>query len=172
MVVGYFNELSSHFPGENDTQRSSCYRVYGTTYEPRTFEIQSRITTNGSNVTASRSKWGMAWQEQVVASFQYACHTFCNNCWNSTGTSVTISGFQASIQIRSFETLLSEVTDVNPLNAELNPICYLLTLLAHHFLHVSRIRVKLLTFRLLMSYIYWAPILDVSRSHTTTQHSR
>jgi len=30
----------------------------------------------------------------------------------------------------------------------------------------------LLTFRLLMSYIYGAPILDVSRSHTTTQHSR
>jgi len=61
----------------------------------------------------------------------------------------------------------------NPLNPELNPICYLLALLGtHHFLHVSRIRVKLLTFRLLMSYIYGAPILDVSRSHTTTQHSR
>ena len=43
----------------------------------------------------------------------------------------------------------------NPLNAELNPICYLLALLgAHHFLHVSRIRVKLLTFRRLMSYIW------------------
>ena len=76
----------------------------------------------------------------------------------------------------------------NPLNAELNPICYLLTLLAHHFLHVSRIGVKSLTLRLLMSYIYiymyvcihiyiyiyiyGAPILDVSRSHTTTHHSR
>jgi len=61
----------------------------------------------------------------------------------------------------------------NPLKPELNPICYLLALLgAHHFLHISRIRVKLLTFRLLMSYIYGAPILDVSRSHTTTQHSR
>jgi hypothetical protein len=44
---------------------------------------------------------------------------------------------------------------VNPLNPELNPICYLLALLgAHHFLHVSRIRVKLLTHRRLMSYIY------------------
>jgi len=61
----------------------------------------------------------------------------------------------------------------NPLNPELNPICYLLALLGdHHFLHVSRIRVKLLTFRLLMSYIYGAPILDVSRSYTTTHHSR
>jgi len=61
---------------------------------------------------------------------------------------------------------------VNPLKPELILICYLLALLAHHFLHVSRIRVKSLTIRLLMSYIYGAPILDVSRSHTTTQHSR
>jgi len=29
-----------------------------------------------------------------------------------------------------------------------------------------------LTLRRLMSYIYGTPILDVSRSHTTTQHSR
>ena len=44
---------------------------------------------------------------------------------------------------------------INPLKLELNPICYLLALLgAHHFLHVSRIRVKLLTFRRLKSYIY------------------
>jgi len=35
----------------------------------------------------------------------------------------------------------SHVSIFNPLNAELNPI-YLLALLAHHFLHVSRIRVK------------------------------
>jgi len=36
-------------------------------------------------------------------------------------------------------------TSFNPLKPELNPICYLLALLgAHHFLHVSRIRVKLL----------------------------
>ena len=61
---------------------------------------------------------------------------------------------------------------INPLNPELNPICYLLALLAHHFLHVSRIRVKSLTIRLHMSYVYGAPILDVSRSHTTTHHSR
>jgi len=61
----------------------------------------------------------------------------------------------------------------NPLNVELNPMCCLLALLgAHNFLHVSRIRVKSLTLRRVMSYIYGAPILDVSRSHTTTQHSR
>jgi len=44
--------------------------------------------------------------------------------------------------------------EFNALNAELNPICYLLALLVHHFLYVSRIRVKPLTLRLLMSYIY------------------
>jgi len=43
----------------------------------------------------------------------------------------------------------------NPLNPELNPICYLLALLGtHHFLHLSMIRVKSLTFRRLISYIY------------------
>ena len=50
---------------------------------------------------------------------------------------------------------LTIIKIINPLNPELNPIYYLLALLgAHHFLHVSRIRVKLSTFRRLMSYIY------------------
>ena len=71
------------------------------------------------------------------------------------------------------QTRICQMPLFNPLNPKLNPICYLLALLgAYHFLHISRIRLKLLTFRLLMSYIYGAPILDVSRSHTTTQHSR
>jgi hypothetical protein len=38
---------------------------------------------------------------------------------------------------------------INPLHAELNPICHLLALLgAHHILHVSRVRVKKLTLAL------------------------
>ena len=53
----------------------------------------------------------------------------------------------------------------NPLNPELNPICYLLALLAHHFLHVSRIMIKSLTLRLLMSYIY---IYDISSLRVNT----
>ena len=48
----------------------------------------------------------------------------------------------------------TKVMSFNPLNPELNPICYLLALLSHHFVHVSRIRFKSLTLRLLMSYIY------------------
>ena len=55
----------------------------------------------------------------------------------------------------SYLLIRTVVLGFNPLKPELNSICYLLTLLgAHHFLHVSRIRVKLLTFRLLMPYIY------------------
>ena len=56
---------------------------------------------------------------------------------------------------------------INPLNPELNPICYLLALLgAQHFLHVSRIRVKLLTFRLLMSYIYIYIYIYIWNTHS------
>jgi hypothetical protein len=43
----------------------------------------------------------------------------------------------------SLNILYSSPCTLNPLNAELNPICHLLALfVAHHILHVSRIRVK------------------------------
>ena len=87
-------------------------------------------------------------------------------CHNSSSFFFNVYIFQCRKTQRYQNTLF------NPLNPELNPICYLLALLAQHFLHVSRISVKSLTLRLLMSYIYGTPILDVSRSHTTTQHSR
>jgi len=43
---------------------------------------------------------------------------------------------------RAAATIAQVRTDVNPLNAELNPICHFLELLAHHILHVSGVRVK------------------------------
>ena len=55
---------------------------------------------------------------------------------------------------------------LNSLNVELNPICYLLALLAHHFLHVSRISVKSLTLRLLMSYMYMERLFLMFLGHT------
>ena len=49
--------------------------------------------------------------------------------------------------------------EINPLNAELNPICHLLALLgARHILHVNRIRVnvhRLFLITLLLQVIYW-----------------
>jgi len=42
----------------------------------------------------------------------------------------------------------------NPLNAKLNPICHLLALFgAHHILHVSRIRVKIVVLWVKTKYI-------------------
>jgi hypothetical protein len=41
---------------------------------------------------------------------------------------------------------LHPITQINPLNTELNPICHLLALLgAHHILHVSKIRVNMIS---------------------------
>jgi hypothetical protein len=61
--------------------------------------------------------------------------------------------------------VVANSTFINPLSPELNPICYWLALLAHDFLHVSRIRVKSVTLRLLMSYIYDINNLRVKYSH-------
>jgi hypothetical protein len=55
---------------------------------------------------------------------------------------------------------------VNPLSPELNPMCYLLALVAHDFLHVSRIRVRSLTLRLLMSYIHMEHLFLMFLDHT------
>ena len=90
------------------------------------------------------------------------------NCTHFTPVDSTLTLFNQNHTLTNYFLKIH----FNPLNPELNTICYLLALLAHHFLHVSRIRVKSLTLRLLMSYIYGAPILDVSISHTTMHHSR
>jgi len=41
--------------------------------------------------------------------------------------------------VHRLDTVRYRVSNINPLNAQLNPICHLLALLgAHHILHVSR----------------------------------
>jgi len=63
---------------------------------------------------------------------------------------------------------------LNPVNAELNPICHLLALLgAHPILHVSRIRVKKAapypsyTFRYLFEYQFmWDPSRSAGSNHS------
>jgi len=55
--------------------------------------------------------------------------------------------------------------DINPLNAELNPLCHFLALLgAHHILHVGSIRVKSWseTFRVTCHPV--TVIIEISRS--------
>ena len=84
------------------------------------------------------------------------CHTV-SSFWGSAPCPQTPPSFrirlslkakvEPTVRLRNNFGVDSHYITVNPLNAELNPICYLLALLgAHHFLHVSRIRVKVLTF--------------------------
>ena len=78
---------------------------------------------------------------------------------------------------QSFHRHIALQEQINSSNAELNPICYLLVLLGvHSFLHVSRIRVKSLTLRLLISYIYIYIYMEhlflMFLDHTTTHYSR
>ena len=140
-----------------------------------------RMSTSG--IVSHYLGWGQCPSPRTVLNrnFVFSLHDFDSHnvfqefyCCVKQGLPVyrkrkIFHGYARSLKCTSGSVLWT----INPLNPELNPIGYLLALLgAHHFLHVSRVRVKSLTFRLLMSYIYGAPILDVSRSHTTTQHSR
>jgi len=109
----------------------------------------------------------------VSFSVLFVCICVLNYC-HRVATQLNLNiPYHISYHITSYRTIpyhtisyriSASLLSLNPLNTELNPICYLLALLAHHFLHVSRIMFKSLTIRLLMSYVYGAPILDVSRS--------
>jgi hypothetical protein len=82
----------------------------------------------------------------------YICHLLLNVSNKHGRMRLKCDGTRAETR---FRLSAKRTSPFNPLNPELNTICHFLALLgAHHFLHVSRIRVKLLTFRLLMSYIY------------------
>ena len=84
----------------------------------------------------------------------------------------TVFGFAQRCEYTDMSVCTIAVNNINPLNAELNPICYLLALLgAHRFLHVSRIRVKSLPLRLLMSYIYDITSLRVKEDYCLTECS-
>ena len=89
--------------------------------------------------------------------FTLSFELFCCSLTFKNRVSYIQDGLTATLQMLHFIFFYSTTISteyLNPLKPELNPICYLLALLGtHHFLHVSRIRVKLLTFRLLMSYI-------------------
>ena len=141
----------------------------------------NRLWCTNLKIRATIAKRQLITENVSATSYHHGLKSFFKNdsCVSSTGHEkqrfIIMSKTKAMDNVLKQKYLIHAIISdlFNPLNPELNPICYLLALLgAHHFLHVSRIRVKLLTFRLLMSYIYGTLILDVSRSHTTTQHSR
>jgi len=78
----------------------------------------------------------------------------------------TESRDEANSRFSQFYEQSLKTSYINPLNAELNHICHLLALLGVHFLQVSRIRVKSLTLKLLMSYIYMEHLFLMFLDHT------
>ena len=59
---------------------------------------------------------------------------------NQPEIEISVSKYQPSVTEKKIEV---HILHINPLKAELNPICHLLALLgAHHILHDGRIRVK------------------------------
>jgi len=75
-----------------------------------------------------------------------------------------------TIKFTAFQ-LTVEMLVIWTINKTVNTLTSIVTLLLNITLDRHCIP-RTLTLRRLMSYIYGAPILDVSRSHTTTQHSR
>jgi len=134
-----------------------------------------KITKTVNTLTARQTQ-SFCLVKNVVGRYWNHCRNCTRCCVCESGHFLTATGIHCNHDDIHYDgipfPLPSQSAHINPLNDELNPICYLLALLVHHFLHVNRIRVKSLTLRLLMSHIYGTPILDVSRSHTTTQHSR
>ena len=131
----------------------------------------SSITTADAHTSAASSrlnwryclfKWTRPFRRKTKSGFCTCAITFqtqSNTYFFSTAT--VVARKPLSVVISALSVLF------NPLNPELNPICYTLALLgAHHFLHVSRIRVKLLTFRLLMSYIYIYVYMYIWSTHS------
>jgi len=105
--------------------------------------------------------WNM-WKGQTGHRWQYnmahALGTLDNWGKNKDTQHLTVTAFprQHNTENFNYRGRCSTSLMINPLKLELNSIFYLLALLgAHHFLHVSRIRVKSLTFRRLMSYTGW-----------------
>ena len=95
--------------------------------------------------------------------------TLCASWCLTPATSCTQKHFNYSCSSTSVGWHQMADRSINPLNAELNPICHLLALLGVHFLHVSRIRVKSLTLRLLVSiyiYIYMEHLFLMFLDHT------
>ena len=115
------------------------------------YAIQNDVTgivvpgSSGSSILVSAAE-KQGTKDQYKTRNRYLDATDCGDK-KTFGREVRFTG-------ESGENYITEMF-VNTLNPEFNPMCSLLTFLgAHHFLHVSRIRVKSLTLRRLMSYIY------------------
>ena len=139
---------------------------------------QFNIRTQCTIATTLPVVWKSCHIHQDTASFHVALdkeHSFygikqsyiLHQCDQLQFISVT---FLYTIQTHTHSHSHSYILDHKKIASSCHSLCpfsmHVVTFTFHYQL------IHLLTLRLLMSYIYGAPILDVSRSHTTTQHSR
>jgi hypothetical protein len=92
---------------------------------------------------------GNTWSCPVLLSSTVNSHSFCYQTWRilrrKSHKPKKNLGRKTNSEPKSWKNFSRSIQEngVNTLNAELNPICYLLALLgAQHFLHVSRVRVN------------------------------
>ena len=89
-----------------------------------------RVTVTGTSFGAGQQTFRLLWN----AIF---------HCRVRNNARVTLLCMSHTINIHPFISYFL-IININPLNAELNPICHLLALLgAHHILHIGRIRVNI-----------------------------
>jgi len=150
----------------HDTLRiSSCYRRSYRHEGAKTTFRNSSLQTHNNNININKWRlWLLRLQTNCSHPLAAILHDI-RSCYSPTQVVATrTTGFSNENKNWTLPTVylccvcfsqaaaVLSLHSINPLKPELNPICYLLALLgAHHFLHVSRIRVKLLTFRILMS---------------------
>jgi len=118
-------------------------------------KLLDNVILNNSHTTWTRSANKVPFSNKCLCVTSYINDTQLKILMSDDTINVEHTLVKDSSQIPRSKSLNIIYRNINPLKPELNPICYLLALLgAHYFLHVSRIRVKSLTFGLLMSYIY------------------
>ena len=129
-----FGYISKHSPQVSGLNLCSCYKKHNCI----------RLSCDPSSSRRTSKRGGGRWEQQgryVISNGKHPL--FCSpvNWCSTTKHSFTSCLFPwHSGKIRVDNVLLSFL---NPLNAELNPICHLLALLrAHPILHISRIRVN------------------------------
>ena len=147
-------------PSNNLNLRFSTVQELAVLLSPfSTPTCQSHNTTVTSLPDTSKSQFHLPGAIHLAAHVVMTTHVIiiCSRSSSCTNFSSTSPWYSRGPKYTSyFITVIwnNIILPFNTLKPELNPICYLLALLAHHFLHVSRIRVKSLTIRLLMSYTY------------------
>ena len=119
------------------------------------------VTTFNSRPTSSRST-----RLQLIKLLQYAIGKISS--FPRPGRSIKDPSFYSD-RGRSLGNLRKEKCCPGYLTALDRRIHTYINIYVHTYINTFH---GSLTLRRLMSYIYEAPILDVSRSHTTTQHSR